>query len=96
MAPWGEEWLLNNLTSKRIFIPLVYLEISKPINSQIAASIDKIWKPHLRLYRYNHKIQFSESEINNRYKLSWSKWSNILGNSFKEVISNPKFQYWMS
>jgi uncharacterized protein (DUF1800 family) len=94
--PWGKEWLLNNLTPKRLFIPLVYLEISKPINSQIAASIDKIWKPHLRLYRYNHKILFSESEIIKQYNLNWPLWSNNLGNSFKKVISNPKFQYWTS
>lgn len=94
--PWGEEWLFNNLTSKRIFIPLVYLEISKPFNSQISASIDKIWKPYLRLYRYNHKIQFSETETIKQYRLNWSQWSNNLGNSLKDVISNPKFQYWRS
>jgi hypothetical protein len=93
--PWGEEWLFNNLASKRIFLPLVYLEISKPINSQIAASIDKIWKPYLRLYRYNHKIQFSETETK-QYRLNWSQWSNNLGNSLKDVLSNPKFQYWRS
>ena len=61
--PWGQEWLLNNLASKRIFLPLVYLEISTTLDSELKSNIDKLFNLHLRLYRYNHKIKYHQTDL---------------------------------
>ncbi len=98
--PWGEEWLLNNLASKRIFLPLIYLQISqrtRQYENGLKDLIDKIWNPHLRLYKYNHEILFDSENAQrtlNKMNLDWSTWLNSPGNNLEEVISNPTFQYW--
>ncbi len=94
--PWGQEWLLNNLTPKRIFIPLVYLEISKTFDSELKSNIDKLLNPHLRLYRYNHIIKYQETNVLKMNNLTWKDFTNVGATSFKEVLESPSFQYWTS
>jgi hypothetical protein len=92
--------VIEQSSSKRIFIPLIYLQISqrtRQYENSLKDSIDKIWNPHLRLYKYNHEILFDYENAQrtlNKMNLDWSTWLNSPGNNLEEIISNPTFQYW--
>jgi hypothetical protein len=75
---------------------LVYLEISKTLDSELKSNIDKLLNPHLRLYRYNHKIKYHETDLFKVNNLNWKDFTNIEAKAFKDVLGEPSFQYWTS
>ncbi len=104
--PWGKGWLHGSSLQYRIFLNAAFIDISEN-NSQISepSAVEKIqfrlFKKHLRGFKYENKIQFDVDLINNllnENELTQSHWlldiepiTNI--NTIQELIQHPKFQF---